>query len=600
LRIQAAAVAAQQAALAEEEARLQQHYTALERQEAQLAGHLASQQEHLDQAEEQLRQDRTAFEQEIADRQAAVDRRQADLDQIRAAAEQDRQKAATERQRLAHLRRRLWKRWRRHFDAHEAALKKREQEVSHQQQRLEQERTKVAAFHERISAERELARQELREEWQQLGLAQQHWDETLNLEMAERRRQDQALRARQANVEVAERDLAAREQSWRSRCDTLMKEGQGLEARIRNQRDTLESLQREAARLQSTLSGLPVVTPLPLSPPVVSAVEPPSLPADLDALTGTLHDQRRHLAEQWQRLLQVQESWQKERETALAELETTAQRLGERESELLAYERMVEATREETDHRRQDLARLRQSLEGWQARLTTQEAQWQAQRGMILAEIDSRERLLRLRSEQLEEVHQRRNRRRQQEVAEFRAARARCEEARRQYGTLWHECEQLRAALALQEHTLSSRALALERYRQETIAQAPDSARAESRLDHLARRDAARLEAESRDLTAERRKLQQERIALDAHSARLSQLEEDLLRRQREYFVWVADWDNRRTQAEQEERVRQQELRRLQAQHALSERHLRQLRDEIERIARGMIEEAEEQAQQAA
>ncbi len=227
LRIQAAAVAAQQAAIVEEEGRLQQQFTALERQETQLASHLAARQHQLDEAEEQLRQERAAFEQECAGRQTELDRRQADLDQIRAAAALDRQKAAAQRQRLALLRRRLRQRWRRHFDAHESSLKKREHEVLTQQQRLQTERARVVAFQVRINGERELASRQLREEWQQLGLAQLHWDETLNLEMAERHRQTQALEARQSTVEAAQRELAEREQRWQTHCAALMKEAAG-------------------------------------------------------------------------------------------------------------------------------------------------------------------------------------------------------------------------------------------------------------------------------------------------------------------------------------------------------------------------------------
>jgi hypothetical protein len=602
LRIQAAAVAAQQAAMVEEEGRLQQQVTGLQRQEAQLASHLAARQQQLDESEEQLRQERAAFEQECAGRQAELDRRQADLDQIRATATLDRQKAAAQRQRLAHLQRRLRQRWRRQFDAHESSLKKREQEVLNQQQRLHTERARVVAFQERINGERELASRQLREEWQQLGLAQQQWDETLNMETAERRRQTQGLDARQASVEAAQRELAEREQRWQTHCAALMKEAQGLEARIRNQRDTLEALKREAAKQLASQPGAAAVPLPPFSPPVVTTLEPAPFPPDLQALAGTLDDQRRHLAEQWQRLLEVQDRWQQERDGALRELEGAAQRLSQREGELLASERVVEAAHEESERRRQEMVRMRESLEGWRSRLTTDEAHWRAQREALLAEVESRERMLRLRGEQLEEVHQRRNRRRQQEVVEFQAARARCEEARRQYGQLWQECEQMRAALVQQERSLSSRALALERFRQETIAQAPDSARAETRLDRLARRNASRLEAEIRELTAERRKFQSERIALDEQAVRLGKLEEELLRRQRDYSASVADWENRRVAAEQEDHLREEEVHRLQAQCALSERELRSLRDEIERIVRGLMEEAEgtQREQQAA
>jgi hypothetical protein len=601
LRIQAAAVAAQQSALLEEEGRLQQRGTALERQETQLANHLAQRQRQLDEAEEQLRQERTAFKDECAARQSVLEGQRSDLAAALAAAEQERQKADKERRRLVELRRRLKKRWHRHWDAQEASLKKREQAVQHMRQLLENERGKVVAFQERTNGELELGRRLLRDEWQQLGLAQQQWDEILNQEMSERRRHEKALESRQASVESAEKTLAGKERRWQQQHAGLIKEEQGLEARIRNQRATLEALQRDVAQHQGGLDMVSRTPAATLSAPVLSVLPSETVPADLRELTGTLNDQRLHLTEQWQKLLQVQESWHEEREAALAELEATARRLAQRDGEVRASERVLESARDEIERRREGLSRLRESLEGWQTRLTIQETDGRSQREALVEELASRERLLQTRTRQLEEVHQRRNRRRQHEVVEFQAARARCDEARRQYSALWQECERLRETLGQQERSLSSRALALERYRQETVAQAPDSARAESRLDRLCQRDAARQEAEVRDLIAEQHKLQQQRKRLDEQATRLGGLEEELLRRHREYAARVSEWESQRAVAEEEDRRREQEVRRLRALHALSEGQLRQLRDELERIARVMIDEAEEpRVQQAA
>ncbi len=93
-------------------------------------------------------------------------------------------------------------------------------------------------------------------------------------------------------------------------------------------------------------------------------------------------------------------------------------------------------------------------------------------------------------------------------------------------------------------------------------------------------------------MTAERHKLEEQRKRLDEQSARLSELEEELLRRQRDYAARVGEWESQRTVAEEEDRRREQEVRRLRALHALSERQLHELREELERIAGVMIEEA--------
>src|SRR2546423_392053 len=66
LRIQVAAVAAQQAALAEEELRLQQRRGALEKQEAQLAAHLDDRRRRLLELQDEIKTERAALEQQRA------------------------------------------------------------------------------------------------------------------------------------------------------------------------------------------------------------------------------------------------------------------------------------------------------------------------------------------------------------------------------------------------------------------------------------------------------------------------------------------------------------------------------------------------------
>src|SRR5947209_11745457 len=101
LRIQAAAVAAQQAALTDEELRLQQRRGALENQEAQLAAHLDDRRRRLLELQEELKTGRAALEAE------------------RAAVREQTEAAANERRRLTELRQRMQQRWRDHWRQHE-------------------------------------------------------------------------------------------------------------------------------------------------------------------------------------------------------------------------------------------------------------------------------------------------------------------------------------------------------------------------------------------------------------------------------------------------------------------------------------------------
>jgi hypothetical protein len=595
VRIQAAAVAAQQAAMLEEEGRLAQRATALSRQEEQLATHLQDRQRQLDEAGEQLRQDRLAFEEECAAARAAAAEERSAAAEALAAARREQEQSAKLREHLRRLRRRLRQRWRKHWSAQEAQTKKREEAVRREQERLRRERERVTAFHLRVNTELELGRVRLREEGQELALAQQAWEETLNLDQAERSRQGQELRARADQVAAAEAALARQQQTLQQRCAELTHEAEALETRVRNQRGRLDVLQREAARHEGAL--LPA--PIPAGPAAAPA-EP--LPEQVRELAEDLGDQRRCLVEQWERLLQVQNSWQEERSAALAELESSANHLAQREGELRAAERVAEASRQELHRQQAELSRLRGVLEGRQARLYTQETTWQAEKDGLLNEVELRERQLTLRAQRLEEVHRRRNQRRKEELAQFHTALARCDEARRQYSALWQEAEQLREALQQQERTLSGQTLAVERYRLETINQAADSARAEAKIDRLVRRDGARLEAEARDLALERRRLLHERGRLGEQADRLNRREEELLLRQREAAARTDEWETQQAGHAEDEEQRQQELRRLRARHALDERQLRQLREEIERLAHSLIEEGDGlgQPQQAA
>jgi fused signal recognition particle receptor len=325
------------------------------------------------------------------------------------------------------------------------------------------------------------------------------------------------------------------------------------------------------------------------------------VPAQLRELAGILSDQRLHLAEQWQKLLDVQESWQEERAAALAELETTAEQLSRRDRELRLAEERTQRNWEDLNRRREELTAAGEALEGWRARQSIEESAWQAQHEALLAAIKEREQLVESRGQQVEEEAHRAERRHEEERTRLEQARARCEEARRQYCNLWQEAEQLQASLAEKERELTGEALALERLRVEVVHSSGNSARVESRLDKLARREVARLDADARHLEAERERLEREHQHLDDESKRLVQFEENLLARQRDWSRQVADWEQQRARADEEEVRRQAELRRLRAQNAVYERQLHQLREEIERLARVLIENAPEPpAQQAA
>lgn len=587
VRVQVAAVAAQQAALTEEEAALDQRATTLDRQETQLAGHLEERQQELDGREAELRDRHT----EAQAAREAIDQQAAGVVQKQAEADQQHQQARLERQRLNDLRRRLWKRYQRHWDAREAALKRREADLGGREQQLERQRDAVRAFQERLNGELELGRRKLREEAQEVALAQQRWHEGVEAQRQDHARRQAELDLRASEVANAEAAQAAEQARGQQRLDHLGREAAGLEARVRNLRGQLGAQQ-----------GQPMAAAVvpPAMAPALQALAAGPLPERLRELAGMLGDQRLHLAEQWHRLVELLLLYHNEQTDAQRAIEAAGDQLARREREVTLAEQRLQHAREELDRRGNDLAHARYVLEASQARFTLSKADWQARADAADHRLTDREQALATRLDALDVVSARFEGQLSDELTQLQASRARCEEARRQFSQLWQECETLREALAEQERELTAESLAVERLRSELVHTAPNSVKAEGRVEKLRQRELHRLDRETKALVAERDRLFAERASLDAEGKRLGQVEEGMLAWKREWAKQLAAADQQRLDADDDEATRQRELSQLRLQITLQERQLRQLRDEIERLVRALLEDAPEPAAQQA
>jgi hypothetical protein len=600
LRIQAAAVAAQQADLAEQEARLQQHRKALERQKEQLAIHLDERRQQLLQLREQVRQDRAAIKAETEEARRQNEALRTALIKEREAVQRELQQAGQERRRLIELRKRLKKRWRKHWQTHEAVLKRREQELKDQHahleresEKLQRERVQLTQAQLRFNGEVELERRRLQDEWQQLGLAQQQWETCLNQEQAAYARRQNELDRRTAEVAAAEQKLAEQRRAAEEFQLRLRKEAEGLEARICNQRLKLLEYGKQGSVVVNTQPAASrsnnVSDALPLRP----RHREPDVPRILAHLAGDLADQRRHLLEQWQCLLELHEMWGPERSAIIAQFEAAARELVRAEQRLTQREQELAVGEADLRQRQQALFDIRCSLEAWQAQLTARETFLDNERLMLLADVRAREEMAEAQAQRLEEIRQRRARRRSQEIEELRVARAQHEQMRRDYVLLWQECQERRAVLIREHRELAAKALALEQFRQELLGRTADTPRADKRLERLRRRNLARIQAEERDLQRERAALMGETRRLDLREARLIEQEEKLLAQHEDWMKQVADWEEQQSAAAALEQHRQQELRHWQMLHQRDKRELIELREEVERIARLLLEENE-------
>lgn len=587
LRIQAAAVAAQQVALALEEERLRQKSAALERQENQLASHFEEREQRLREIQEQIRKDRDSLK---GDRKAAEAERQElragllkEREEVRAAVEA----ARIERSRLTGLRKRWRKRWRKHWELRDAEYKRSEAalsaargEIAREADALRRERERLAHAKLRANGEIELDRRKLQEGWEELALSQQQWDTCLNHENDLREQRTKELDARSTAVAAAEQSLAEQQRDWTRRRELLALEIAGLENRIRNQRTLLT----------------PDIAADPLFPPAVAPPRPDvfanvPIPADLGGAAGELHDQRKHLLEQWDRLLTIQAAWEQERRTLLAEIDAAARGLDERERQLSSQEAEL-AAEYSTLRRRQDtIDRLRTELEGKRARLAVREAAFESEQAARKSELRAREESVEREASRLLSLRQRWGDRRRDELGEIKLAQTRSEEARSAYLELWQNCQSRRAALTQEERELATQALAIERLRQETLSRAPDAVAAERRLAKLEQRNRARLEAHERELVKGQKALLAEAARLGSEWKRLQAEEQELLARREELAQHLETRARAEAEAEADEHRRGEELRKLREAHARDSRELSTLRDEIELIANNLIDD---------
>ncbi len=313
------------------------------------------------------------------------------------------------------------------------------------------------------------------------------------------------------------------------------------------------------------------------------------MPHAIERLAADLADQRRHLLEQWNKLVSVQADWDTERVALLTDLEATAARLDEqeralsrREGDLLAAEMSLKRLEETTDNERS-------ILEGQRLRQAAREAEFDSEHATRLAEIQVREESLAREAARLQELRQRWGERRRVELAEVQATRTRCGDAHAAYLALWRESEERRTSLAKEQRELAVKLLACERLRQELLGRAKDAAAAERRLVKLEQRDRSRIEAGYRELLIGQKKLTKELDCLAGERKRLQTEETSLVQRHEALVQLREQWEQSRVQTEADSQSRREELRRLYGRHERDTREVARLREEVELIARHLI-----------
>ncbi len=400
LRVQAAAVAAQQAALDEAEARLD------------------DQRRQLLDAAEQHRKDRAAWDEERELGRRQLDDRAARLDR--------------EQQRLAER------------DAVLAAL----------QARLQESEGALAVRQVQSNTERELDSRLLADGLRRLEEDRRRWRERRGRETA-------ALRGRWVKLIEGERQLArararlVREaQVWEAQQHVLQAELQGLNSRIVHQRQKLDEQEQ-------ALQGMAPRPADPDTPPADPALA--ARAHDLDRLAGALADQRAELVEQWERLARLHEAWQAERDEAAAGLEALARRLAEQDDSLEARAREAAAREARLRQGEEQLDRLRREMGATHARLRAERQASAAEHEQVMEDARRLAEDARRQLERLGELRRQWNQKRRREVESLRAERGAIARQREELDGIGLDLEKQALRLEEGRRALEEDALALER-----------------------------------------------------------------------------------------------------------------------------------------
>ncbi|HEX4589264.1 MAG TPA: hypothetical protein VH120_05010 [Gemmataceae bacterium] len=589
LRIQAAAVVAQQAALDEKELRITEREAALTRQEEQLAGRLEGQRRQLLELQDQITHARAALRQKRAAHAAVAEHEARELTRAREDAAELQRSAKAERRRLIDLRRRLLQRARRHWQANRKAAEAKETELRQQADRLAAERTKFGEQVQQANSHIELEKRRLADAWRQFDRAQRAWQERRTSEDTAAAVQVRDLARRAKAVAAAERKTAAEQADAAQQLADRRQELEQLETRIGNAR--LRLLEHHA----ETLAPPPPATEDVVSPTLLPAVTATGLEQreaqvqrraeTLALVSDDLADQRLHLAEQVERLLLTQQLWHADRTAALRDLDTFAVRFEARELELDRRGRELQSTRAAVQDEYLAAGQMRLRLEAELAWAESREADRRIRLDAFRAELHARAQVLAAQEDRWRSLLRRWGRRRHEEILRLRAEQQACRQERSEWAAARTVWLRLVAKQREQRRAVAARSLALEQYRAD--AGGPAAAK---RLERLERQWSAHCETSARDLERLQATLTAEAVRLDEVSGRVRR---DMIAAE----ARAAILDNRAAEVEREEQLFAAEKARaagemlaVRARHEAAELQAAAAREEAERLARLLID----------
>jgi hypothetical protein len=586
LRVQTAALVAQQAAAMEETMRLRQRRISLDHQETQLAAHLEEKRRRLVELQIQAREAREQLQEEKAHHQTRLKDDCREIELARAEVADSQQQACQQRRRLRRLYHSLRRRWHRHWAMERQAMRRREEELGEGKKDLQEAKEALTQARLRFASEVEQRRQEMMAAQANFAQERTQWASSRHQQQAHLEMERQQLDQREAAVAEANRILADQTQQREKHRTTLQKEIAGLEKRVQNYRQRLGELEQETGKRS-----------VALPPPIHGHVRPasfeqlseskPGHPGEvLVRLGGELADQRLQLVQQWEFWSLLRNKWLSDLAADIEELEGLARGFQEQE-------RLVRAREDNCRRREESLAYQWRLLEQRASQQRLQEVCWESERDRFLAQLNTRDELLDQRVALLAELRRRWRQRYVQEISRLHESVARLLALRQEWTGAQQEWLRRHAHLLEGQRDLAPRALALEQYRQKYLQTADHPALAERRLETLRRRWVKYFDRAEGQLQRERLACEAQCAAISQQCQRLHQTAENFGSCQGAAFSRLIAEDHQATLGLSEANALRTEVQTLQTQAEVYQREIQLLQAEVERLAGLLIDAGE-------
>jgi chromosome segregation ATPase len=392
------------------------------------------------------------------------------------------------------------------------------------------------------------------------------------------------------NLEQHLAKLAQDQRAWQAQRQALELELDGVNTRILNQRQILDQQEAQMSALAAQLERQPATEKPPSAAPPQEAAAPQRV-VDLDRQVQELADQRCELVEAWERAARVHDAWHADRTQAVADLESMATRLLERDLIVQEREQTCAHADEGIRRRHQELLRLQEQMIAWRARLHTDEDAWDSDKARMLAELRSKDAAAEQHLAMLAELRQRWATRRRQEMDKLDGERAALETARKEFARLRAELLKRVAALEDEQRVIAEKSQALELYLEQTLSRAAGDPQAEHRLERLRREWVSQNAEVIRNLGRERATLHAELKAVEHRHEELHHRAVEIAAAETELMEKQTAWEEQQLLLEAQ-RVRLEcDLHNAQEQRLFAEQQLSAAREEVERMARALLDE---------